>query len=63
MYRAITALNDDSLTPILAEIYHNMAGDNYSIKQFYWTIRGIKGEQILKLRKQIRDEVGMPQLQ
>jgi hypothetical protein len=63
MWRAITVQNDDSLTPILEEIYGKLGAQNYFVREFYWTIRGIKGPQILKLRKRIRDEVGMERLQ
>ena len=32
------------------------------LREFYWTIRNIKGERILALRKKIRDEAGMDRL-
>ena len=35
----------------------------YEVSEFYWTIRIMTGPDILKFRKQIRDEVGMNQLQ
>jgi HEAT repeat protein len=63
LYRAIAKLDDDSKTPILAEIYHSYANSNWQIRDFYWTIRAMHGPQILKLRKQIRTEIGMEQLQ
>ncbi len=59
VYRAVTALNDDELTPILEEIYGGYDHQDYSIGEFYWTIRTVKGPQILKLRKRIRGDVGM----
>jgi hypothetical protein len=62
MYRAITKLNDDSKTPILEEIYNAYGKTDYRLREFYWTIRAMKGENILKLRKKIRDEVGMDRL-
>ena len=60
MYRAITALNDDAHTPILEEIAVKLR--KYDKRDFYWTIRSIEGPQALKLRKKIRDEVGMDNL-
>ena len=32
------------------------------MSDFYWTIRIMSGPEILKFRKQIRDEVGMENL-
>ena len=62
--RAIVAVNDDGYTPVLEEIYRNYGReDNYGLRQFYWTIRAMQGPAVLKLRKQIRDEVGMERLQ
>ena len=64
VYRAVATLGDDNLTPLLHELYNSMGEEKqHYAREFYWTIRGIKGEKILKLRKQIRDEVGMEQLQ
>lgn len=62
VYRAITALNDDKHTPILNEIYKDLAGETGMMREFYWTIRSMDGEQVLALRKQIRAEVGMDAL-
>ncbi len=62
VYTAIAAIGDDSNTPVLDEIYHHFTAGDYRISQFYWTIRGMNGPQILKLRKQIRAEVGMDRL-
>ena len=56
------ALGDDALTPLLQEVYSAYGKESYSVREFYWTIRSIKGPNILKLRKQIRDEVGMDRL-
>ncbi|HXE51798.1 MAG TPA: HEAT repeat domain-containing protein, partial [Tepidisphaeraceae bacterium] len=62
-YRAISVNGDDNLTPMLEEIYATYDKQNpYEIRDFYWTIRVMKGDKILKLRKRIRDEVGMEQL-
>jgi HEAT repeat protein len=63
VYRAAAALNDDGLTPVLEEAYRSMKNQSYYAREFYWTIRGISGPNILKLRKTIRDEVGMDELQ
>lgn len=60
VYRAIAMLNDPSRIPVLKKIYGRV--DGYQMKDFYWTIRIMSGPEILKFRKQIRDEVGMDQL-
>lgn len=62
VYRAVVALNDDSQTPVLEEVYRTYGKDDYWLRDFYWTIRSMTGPEILKLRKLIRDEVGMDQL-
>jgi HEAT repeat protein len=63
VYRAISALDDDSQTPVLAEVYGKFEKNDYSMKDFYWTIRAMHGPNILALRKKMRDEVGMTNLQ
>jgi HEAT repeat protein len=63
VYTAISALDDDSQTPVLEEIYTATAKNNYNLREFYWTIRAMHGPKILTLRKKMRDEVGMEQLQ
>jgi HEAT repeat protein len=60
LYRAIATLDDDSRTPLLAEIYKTLR--DWDRREFYWTIRSMNGPQVLKLRKQIRDDVGMDNL-
>jgi HEAT repeat protein len=60
LYRAIAALDDDQNTPLLVEINKQLS--TWDKRQFYWTIRSMHGPAILKLRKQIRDEVGMENL-
>lgn len=60
LYRAIAALDDESRVPILAEIYRQLS--EWEMRDFYWTIRTMHGRAVLKLRKQIRDEVGMENL-
>jgi HEAT repeat protein len=63
-YRAVAALGDDARTPFLAELYRSFGKDQqWELRNFYWTIRSMQGPEILKLRKQIRDEVGMQNLQ
>lgn len=60
VYRAIAALNDSTRVPLLEEIYGRL--DQWTISEFYWTIRIMSGPEILRLRKRIRDEVGMSSL-
>ena len=62
VYRAVAELDDETLTPILAAIYEELKDNHSEIKEFYWTIRSLSGPEILKLRKRIRDDVGMDQL-
>ena len=63
VYRAITAANDDALVPTLEDIYRELHKDGtWEVRQLYWTIRSMTGPNILKLRKQIRDDVGMDAL-
>jgi hypothetical protein len=59
VYRAIAMLDDDSQTPVLEQIYKTYEKRAYEVRPFYWTIRNMHGPNILKLRKTIRDEVGM----
>jgi hypothetical protein len=58
--RAVAALDDSTRIPELRAIYKDT--DRWRTREFYWTIRGMTGMEILKLRKQIRDEVGMNNL-
>jgi hypothetical protein len=63
VYRGIAAIDDDSNTPVLEEIYNRLDPEDASeAKALYWTIRTMDGPQVLKLRKRIRDEVGMENL-
>jgi hypothetical protein len=62
---AISALDDPTKVPVLEEIYKKLAASRngtYYLKQFYWTIRSMHGSEVLKLRKKMRDEVGMDNL-
>jgi len=64
VYGAVAALGDDARTPLLEEIYQQMrASGSYYMRDFYWTIRVMDGPNVLKLRKRIRQEVGMANLQ
>ena len=62
VYRAIAALNDNRQAGLLADIYENLEHNSVDVKDFYWTIRNMDGPEVLKLRKRIRDEVGMQRL-
>jgi len=61
VYRAIAVLDDSSQIPVLKKIYVSL--QRYEVSEFYWTIRIMTGPDILRFRKQIRDEVGMGDLQ
>ncbi|MBI4581213.1 MAG: HEAT repeat domain-containing protein [Planctomycetes bacterium] len=63
VYRAVAALDDDSQAPLLEEIYRTFPKGDYGLREFYWTIRDMSGPNLINLRKQIRDEVGMDNLQ
>jgi hypothetical protein len=60
VYRAIAALNDSSRVSVLVTIYGRL--DPWEASEFYWTIRIMSGRDVLRLRKKIRDEVGMSNL-
>ncbi len=61
VYRAIAAVDDPQYIPLLREIYAGFES-TYETREFYWTIRIMNGPEILQFRKQIRDEVGMSNL-
>jgi hypothetical protein len=72
VYRAIAALNDISQSAALQQIYETMSTNAEAVpgragggevSEFYWTIRNMTGPDVLKLRKKIRDDVGMEHLQ
>ena len=63
VYRAVAALGDETLSPVLEEVYRTMAGESYYARDFYWTIRSVPGENVQKLRTTIKDEVGMAELE
>lgn len=66
VYTAIAALGDDKNVRLLEEIYDGLTAEDdamsYYLREFYWTIRIMEGPEALKLRKRIRDEVGMDAL-
>jgi hypothetical protein len=60
VYRAIAVADDPQYIPVLRKIYETWYKARPSIhrKHFYWTIRIMSGPEILKFRKEIRDEIG-----
>ena len=56
VYRAIAVVDDPQYIAVLREIYGKL--EDYEVSEFYWTIRIMSGPEILKFRKQIRDEKG-----
>jgi len=56
VYRAIAVLDDPKYIPVLREIYAQF--DKSDKNEFYWTIRIMSGQEILKFRKQVREEIG-----
>ena len=57
---AIAAIDDPQYIPVLREVYGKLEEDE--VTEFYWTIRIMSGAEILKFRKQIREEVGVSRL-
>jgi HEAT repeat protein len=62
VYRAVAALGDDHRVPILEQIYRRWDVNNPLLGDFYWTIRGLDGPNALRLRRQMRQEIGMAKL-
>ncbi len=60
LIEAIAASDNSRYVPVLEDISRTMI-DNHpdKVRDLYWTIRAMHGPEILKLRKKIRDEVGM----
>jgi HEAT repeat protein/thiol-disulfide isomerase/thioredoxin len=54
--QAIAAADDSTQLPFLKEVYAGL--ERYEVSRFYWTIRVMTGPEILKFRKQIRDDAG-----
>jgi hypothetical protein len=65
VYRAIAYSDESSYAPLLKSIYEkhiDKEGYSRDVQELYWTIRIMSGREIVILRKQIRDEVGMERL-
>jgi HEAT repeat protein len=60
--RAVAALGDDALTPLLEDVYAAYEKEDYAVREFYWAIRPMKGPNVMALRKKMRDELGMDRL-
>ena len=56
VYRAIAVVDDPKYIPVLREIHAKF--DRSDKNEFYWTIRIMSGPEILKFRKQVREEIG-----
>ena len=61
VYRAVAVLDDPQYMPVLREIYGSL--DEYRVRDFYWSIRGMTGAEILELRREMREKYGMENLQ
>ena len=59
VYEAIAFLNSADHVHILEDIYATFAEHRYRVRPFYWAIRPMTGDKVLRLRKKIRDDVGM----
>ncbi|UUO04353.1 HEAT repeat domain-containing protein [Blastopirellula sp. J2-11] len=62
VFRAISKLNASQHIDILRNIYNPEQFGYTENRRFYWTIRIMSGDEVLELRKKIRDEVGMSNL-
>ncbi len=60
VYRAIAKQNAGEHLPLLREMYAGM--DEYDVGDFYWTIRIMSGDDVLRFRKEIRDKFGIGNL-
>jgi hypothetical protein len=60
VYRAIVALDEAQQIGVLQQIAQRI--DEHAASEFYWTIRGMTGPEILKFRKEMRDKLGMESL-
>lgn len=63
VYEAVATTNNDIKIPIVEAIYddHGEYDESFAAN-LYWTIRVMDGENAIKLRKKIRDNVGMESL-
>lgn len=63
LIQAIAFRNDDKEVEFIREIYDAMNQSNeYTVKELYWMFRIMTGPRALKLRKQIREDIGIEQL-
>ncbi len=63
VFEAVASTNNDDEIPIVEEIFKlHGKNDTSFAADLYWTIRVMDGPNALKLRKKIRDEVGMNRL-
>jgi len=64
VYRAAAVTDDPTGQPVLESLFAKWQADEESldIRDFYWTIRSMTSPDALRLRKQIREEVGMDRL-
>ena len=63
VFEAVASTNNDEKISVVEEIYKLHGANDISFAaELYWTIRVMDGSHALKLRKLIRDEVGMSQL-
>jgi hypothetical protein len=62
VYHALAALDDSTHVDLLVQIYEGTEHNAVDVRDFYWAIRSMSGPEVLRLRKRIRDEVGMDQL-
>jgi HEAT repeat protein len=60
VYRAIAALDDTSQIAVLRDLAAKL--DQFEMRDLYWTVRGMSGQEMVKFRKEIRDKVGMENL-
>jgi len=60
VYRAIAAMDDSSQVAVLRGVVARL--NPVETRDLYWTIRGMTGQEMLQLRKEIRDKVGMENL-
>jgi HEAT repeat protein len=67
VYQGIAQLGDDAQVSVLERIYSHAraagptsSAETATIKDLYWSIRGMDGPGARRLRQRIRTEVGMP---
>jgi thiol-disulfide isomerase/thioredoxin len=62
LYQTISLLNEVKFVGELERIYEGHKEDITFCSSMYWSIRLMKGPEILKLRKRMRDELGVQNL-